>query len=317
MNAPNPRLLGSTDAAAVLGLSRWAGPRDVYNRIVDGWQRPRTEAMQRGLDLEADVALAWSALNRRQIEKLESIERVNGREWQRVSFDYVTTNFPKDLVEIKTTEHADGWGEEEDDIPTEYLIQCQVQLEAAQLRIAHVPVLVIGRGLDLRHKVTADPEMQSNIIEALARFWRDHIVAKKPPEWSASSDAHEYLRGRWPRDASKLRPASAEERAIVLKLAERKAALKALEVETETLEILVKEKIADAEGLALDEGGKLRPLVTYKKSKDSEVIDYEAVAGELASMLEIRGERVDDVFKKHTATRAGSRRLLLKVKGEG
>ena len=312
---PNPRLIGSTDAAAILGLSRWAGPRDVYNRIVEGYERPRTFKMQRGLDLEDDVALAWSALNHRQIEKLASIDRVNGREWQRCSFDYVTVNFPKDLVEIKTTEHADGWGEEEDDVPTEYLIQCQVQLEAAGLRIAHVPVLVVGRGLDLRHKVTADPEMQSNILEALARFWTDHIVPKKPPEWTASEDAYEYLRSRWPRDVSSLRIASAEERRIIESLAARKAELSKLETETATLEIALKEQIRDAEGLALQVENKLVPLVTYRKAKDSDVTDYEAVAKTLASMLEIRGERVDSVFKQHTSARTGSRRLLLKVKG--
>ena len=44
--------IGSTDAPAIAGLSRWANERDAFNRIVLGMEAKQTKDMLRGKTVE-------------------------------------------------------------------------------------------------------------------------------------------------------------------------------------------------------------------------------------------------------------------------
>ena len=336
MSAPDMRLIGSTGISAIVGMNPYEGPADLYLSVVEGVRREVGDPAARGLELQHAIALSaanvrgWGAL-----EELPPIIHPHGRTWARCSFDYRVA-LPA-LVECKSTNErlAHRYGDGTDSLPEEHICQTTWEMWASGERLAYVPVLIASDEIFdlLRRSVRAvgpertaeimpepriyevryDETLAEMLVEAGERFVRDHIEPKiPPPHLERAASFAEYLRRRWPSDTAGMRKATAEEEQTIRMLGERKAALKDLEASTHEIEARVRAMIADAAGL---EGSSGKPIVTYRRSKDSTSTDIEAVATELRTMLELRGEPVDHVFAKHTAVRPGSRRLLLKGVG--
>lgn len=302
---------GSTDVSKLPGIecNPYEGPGDLYLRKTEGVQRSVGEAADWGLRLQRAVAEAGAEREGWELEELDTIDSPHGRVWARCNFDFRDRK-SSDLIEVKTAgmRQIQYWGDGEDAIPSHYLCQVTFQMWAIGARRTRMPVLLGGQELRI-YTIHYDAELAELLVAAGERFERDHVLPRIPPPNLERADAFaDYLRMRWPRDTAGLRPATPEERDLVRLLAERKAALKALEEDTTELEGRVKAAIANGAGLEID--GK--PLVTYKASKDSERTDWEAVATELRTMLELRGESVAEVLTKHTSKKPGARRLLLK-----
>lgn len=184
--------IGASEAPAVLGLSPFATPADIYWRKVGKPEADKpTEAMESGTRLEP-VILDWCGerLGRKVIDRgvmmidpisgcLSAIPdgRVEGR---------------RELVESKKTSLTAGWGDEgTDQIPENYLVQCHEQMEVAArcgilIERVWVPVLMLaGFREEWRlYCVERNEDLGAEIAGRCTAFYKEHIEARVPPDGS-------------------------------------------------------------------------------------------------------------------------------------
>ncbi len=175
--------IGSSDVAAILGVSHWKTAYDLWlektGRLPDQperpWMRVGSRMESAVLDefeenygtVDRDVVVAWPEINLAC----------------RVDAILVATGEP---VEAKTAglfgPLGDEWGDEgSEQVPREYVVQAHAHLVVTKSKVCHVPTL-LGR-IGFRYfKVDRSERLCGLIIERVAKFWRDHVVADVPPK---------------------------------------------------------------------------------------------------------------------------------------
>lgn len=180
--------IGSSDAPAILGLSKWKTALDVYLAKInpvpsDGGMM--TGPQEWGHRMEPAIA---GAIMDHTGWKLEKVPTLAHREHQFLIASPDRVNQDGELIEIKTSMRSEGWGEPETaDIPQAYWIQCQHQLEVADRDVCHVFVLIGGNDFR-RYRVERDAEYMPTVLIPLATFWQK-VEERIPPEpdWSHES----------------------------------------------------------------------------------------------------------------------------------
>jgi predicted phage-related endonuclease len=86
------------------------------------------------------------------------------------------------VIEVKK---VDDWSW--DEIPTHYNLQVQWQMAVLEVPQAYLAVLHRGRRLEM-YPVTADPELQAELIEAGEHFWTTYVVPEVPPPATAEDN---------------------------------------------------------------------------------------------------------------------------------
>ena len=302
------RGIGGSEVAAILGLSPWKSPLDVYiektsNEIED----IDTPAMYWGRALEDLVAKEFQAKSGMKIQRCNmmfieghsvgNIDRMICEEGKRpVVNGEVRTDA---ILECKTASEymASAWGPEEtDEIPDQYLCQVQHYMGITGASVCRIAVLIGGR--DFRtYTVWRDSELIGHLQESVERFWRDYIESMTPPPPRSSDDVAKLF----PRSATKEVLASQEIEESVAQLAEVKAKAKALDVVQKELEEKIKFSMGAFDTL-VNPAGKV--LCSWKSNKDSVKTDWQAIAVEAGVTSEI--------ISRHTKTIPGARPLKLK-----
>jgi putative phage-type endonuclease len=264
------RGIGGSDAAKILGVSKFGGPIDVYRKIVEGHDYPENIAMTRGKLLEPVI---------RELYRMETGAALEGpkrirKDWARASLDDVAIREGQRIVvEYKSANirQAHEWGDADDDIPTDYRIQVAWYLHWSGLARADLAVFLGGADLHI-YPVSRDLELESMVLEGCERFYRDHIVAKKPPEVDGSWSCSEWLKERYPVDKGPVIQADevAEEWARKL-FAARAAKERAEKDEYEARNKLIS-RIGDAAGI---EGDGWR--ISYTQTKGKPTLDVKAL----------------------------------------
>lgn len=300
-------LVTSSVAAAALGEHSRMTPLDAWMGI-KGKLKPieGNKAIDRGNALESLVLdYPCDAIN--VTRRDAPFVRHPTLDWAGDSADclYVHSDGREDVGEGKTASGvvAKEWGDEgTDDIPTGALIQSHWHLiHHPQTGRCIVPVLIGGFSFEFRlYYVARDDEFASAIIEDLARWHRDYVVADKPPPATAASDSRNII-AMHPRSLANYIEPSAE----LERLAREKNELTIERKDVEEREGIAKTKIQELIGSnegSLGCGWK----VTWKNNKDSLKTDWRAVAEELSAP--------NDIVNKHTRIVAGARVLRVTVK---
>ena len=174
--------LGSSDAPAAAGLSRWKTQLSLYlEKIGQLTPTEPTNAMRIGTHLQNLVLDLFeeTLLN----AKLQRDVFVDGFDpWRWASLDgRIVRNDSVEIVEAKTTSDSWEWGVPgTDQIPQEYLIQTHHQLLVTGLQIVWVPVLFLDTKEFAVYKVERDDEFIRILDEEERQFW-DAVQARKPP----------------------------------------------------------------------------------------------------------------------------------------
>jgi putative phage-type endonuclease len=283
--------IGGSDAVAVMGVSKWRTPYEVYlAKRGEGREVDVSPAMHWGNRLEPVIREEYSNATGRVVKVPTTILRHPAHDWMIGSIDGVTED--NRLLEIKTTRSAEGWGDEgTDDIPEAYLVQVQHYLTVTGLSIADVAVLIGGSDFRL-YEVAADPELQAILTQVEQAFWT-RVCRGEPPDPVSLSDA----RVRWGRSTAREVEADDAVREWVKALAQNKAALARLEETVETLQAGICAAMADADTLTAD--GKT--LATWKSAKPASRFD--TTAFKLAH---------PDLYSHFTKQGEPTRRFLLK-----
>lgn len=244
MNAPEMNRLGfigGSDVAAILGVSPWKSPHELW--LQKTGRAPREEVtpeqqkrFDRGHRLEPVV-----------LEMLLDRLRDEGREVEllRTNERYIDAEYPFMACEIDFElmldgEHVNGdcktvhpfaakkWGEEgTDEVPIEYAAQFMHGLGITG-RDRCIVATLIGMDDLLIYEVQRDQETIDGIRGRVAQYWNECVIADVPPDPIDFDDA----KAIYAKAAGTKIEATSEVRDAVFNLAEIKAKLKSFE-ETE------------------------------------------------------------------------------------
>ncbi len=210
MTLDRTKSIGGSDVAAILGLSPWRTPLDVWREKALGELDGKTsDAMEAGLRFEDPILVAFLNAQVETTGKQAAIQRkapvVVGHRHASPDALLVQQGW-QSLVEVKTTSSGDGWGRDgSSEIPAHYLPQVMHYLDVLELDDAFVPVLlwpgdmrkIAGmtpaetiRALGLRtYRVQYQAALAQQIREVVAEFWEKHVVGMQPPEPRDLADA--------------------------------------------------------------------------------------------------------------------------------
>lgn len=182
--------IGSSDVAPILGLSKWSTAIDVYLSKVQPWtdQGKMEPQLEWGLRKEPAIAAAIVDHYGWRLDRVESVFRHPKYEFLAANPDRLVVAksgvmMPKvrECCEIKTAAYPSDWGEiDTAEIPQDYWLQAQHQLEVCDLDVCWVFVL-IGACDFRRYRVERDPGYLELVLEPLQEFW-GKVQAKTPPD---------------------------------------------------------------------------------------------------------------------------------------
>jgi len=239
------RITGTT-AAAILGVSPWSGPWDVYRRVVEGHADEPTDAQAdifaRGHDLEAavlsrlwrsgryeggrlirepaDMSL-WVTSPARPLWGASPDALVTDGDWSYVGGVEVKTVSRSDLGRYWDDDDPEpAWvrgldgrdvrpGDAGEHVPPAWLVQCLVYLEVTGL--PWWDLAVYGPHIDQLAvvRIWRDEETQAGIVARVEDWWARHIVGREPPPLDTSDACADSLRARWPDDVREAAPVAA------------------------------------------------------------------------------------------------------------
>lgn len=182
--------IGSSDAAAICGMSPWQTAWELYlDKKGELPDRDPTPAMLWGLRLEPALADAYCA-ERKGVElaKLKDIVRHPLHHWMIANPDRVCDDGR--LVELKTASSfvASEWGEPgTDQIPEVYLIQVQHQMAVTGADLCDVAALIGGQDFRI-YTVPRSEKVIARLIEIEGDFWTKVQASIAPdPDWQHPS----------------------------------------------------------------------------------------------------------------------------------
>lgn len=258
--------VGASEVAAVMGLSKWATPLDIY-KSKHGIDRPFDPLISL-LGHEAERTLSrWlvelSGLN----PNLTDGFMARSREFPFIHAtpDRIWDGVP---VQIKTAHEftSQQWDE---GIPTEYRVQVQTEMLVTGAPKALLVVQIGARDVRAIWEPRDEKFIRDYLVPAVKDFW-DRVQAGEPPEPSTMGELAEV----WPADAKEAEvPEFAiealEKRAFLL------ASVKEMTEEADQIKLAVGQWMQQEGVDTLTRDG--RKFVTYKKQKGRESLDTKAL----------------------------------------
>lgn len=263
--------IGGSDAAAVLGLSKWKTPLSVWlDKTGHDTTTTESEPMRWGTLLEPVVRQEYAERSGNEVRQPDTILRHPQHPFMLANVDGVTSSGR--LVEIKTARTAEGWGVPgTDEVPEDYLIQVQHYMAVTALPVADIAVLIGGSDFRI-YTVPADAELQGMMIDAEARFWSS-VEMNQPPAPVSYADATAMF-GRYARkDASVV--ASPAIMAEVSRLRGIRAEISNLEAQEEAAKAAIMAAMGEHDTLTDASGA---TLATWRMGAAPKRLDAKALA---------------------------------------
>lgn len=178
--------VGGSDVAAVMGISPWKTPMQVWLEKTGREESP---------DLSHSEPVYWGTVNEETIARRFAedhptikVRKINAtlidseHEWRHANLDrmLITPDGKPEVLEIKTAAayKADDWA---DGVPVYYQTQVMMYLLVTGWETAHVAVLIGGN--DYReYTVERDEEDIQAVAKAVDSFWCDYVQKDVMPE---------------------------------------------------------------------------------------------------------------------------------------
>lgn len=175
--------IGGSDAAAVLGLSRYASRNDLWmDKTGRKGERPAGEAAAWGTALESTVAGLYAQTTGRVIHRAPYLLAHPNYPWMQANLDYLErVDGVVGILEIKTalSEKApEVW--QDGQVPINYYWQVMHYMAVTGYPFADIAALITGPKL-IKVRVPRDEEAIKRLIDAEADFWTQ-VELDQPPE---------------------------------------------------------------------------------------------------------------------------------------
>lgn len=252
--------IGASEVAAVLGISPYSGPFDVWARITQGIQREERPELAVGNYLEPAI-IRWAEDYTGQ-RTTPGVSRVHPRlDWLSATPDAIVLTPGGDLshlMDAKTDRYRDAWGEPgTDGVPAYLAAQFQVQMAVWDVDRVDVPVLFkLSDEFALFH-VKRDEAVIDAILTQCAAWHEKHVVRGEMPSLDGGNAAGEYLKRRYPGGGGAMAQATDEQAALVREYVAAKAVESAAKDASAVLRQRVIFEIKDSDGLVLTDSERI------------------------------------------------------------
>jgi putative phage-type endonuclease len=272
--------IGGSDVAAVLGLSKWKTPYDLYleKTGVTIEDSSKAELFHFGHVLEDVIAQEFSRRNSMKVQRRNTMFR-------HPLHPELIGNIDRRVVgggvlECKTADKytAQLWDDDGGDkIPPYYLCQVMHYLHVTGSKYGWLAVLIGGNEYR-QYKIDYDKELAELMAAKCVEFWRNHVLTGIAPEPVTAADLAKMYRSV----EGKVIKADEHIQAACEVLRTMKDQQKAVESSIEDYEIQIKKFMTDSEILLDDSGNK---LATWKSGTRNS-IDTKALKSMMPDIAE-------------------------------
>ena len=243
------RRLGSSDAAAILGVSSMRGPWDVWLDLQGRPPSPETADQTRGKRWEIRVLEDYAYETGRRVLLLPgwTMWTKPDKNWSTSTPDALAEDGGElGLVETKTDRRSSRWGPSTEIerwepgaeliVRPDYAVQCYHQLWVTGAPWVDLAVMLPTYELRV-YRLWPDPSVERELAEQLGAWWERHIVAGVAPDPDESDACRAAAAERIAAAGRKKDPrkSTREEVDLVLELATARAAHKAWKTEDKRL----------------------------------------------------------------------------------
>jgi len=294
--------IGSSDAAAAVGLNPYKSQLELWmEKTGRGEALPQpdpnddTSPMYWGTLLEAFVAAHYTKKTERRVRRVNAVLQHSEHPWMLANLDREVIGADDvQILECKTAgmNGARLWRE---GVPEYVQLQVMHQLAVTGKQAADVAVLVCGNDFRVS-RIERDEKMIRQLIELEKQFW-NYVETDTPPPADGSDSAARALQALYQDEGTTI------DLSYDLEMANTLHDLLAVRIslaEAEKLEAQLKQKIQQRMGEASKATFGDAAEITWKKSKDSLVLD-------VAKLLSDKPE----LLKKYPLVKPGSRRFLI------
>jgi len=190
--------LGGSDAAAIAGLNKWKSPVAVYlDKIGQASEEDRAgESAYWGNVMEDIVAQEFSKRTGLKVRRRNAILQHPEHPFMLANVDRLIVG-KKEGLECKTASEylKEEW--KDDEVPAQYLIQCQHYMAVTGYEAWWIAVLIGGNKFVYK-KIERDEELIQYLIDIEKNFWENHVLANVPPMFDGSDASSELLKIMYP-----------------------------------------------------------------------------------------------------------------------
>ena len=183
--------IGGSDASTIVGLSKWSSPMSVWaDKLGMLEEKPETEAMRMGRDLEGYVADRFTEATGKRVEKVNAILYNELYPFAHANIDRWVVGENAGL-ECKTTSTLDVRQFQGVEFPEQYYAQCVHYMAVTGAERWYLCVLVYGRGV-FCYTLERDQAEIDALMGAELEFW-GHVQDGTPPPVDGSEATGETL----------------------------------------------------------------------------------------------------------------------------
>ena len=185
--------IGGSDAAAIIGLSKWASPYTVWadktGRLPD---KPDTEAMRQGRDLEEYVAQRFSEATEKRVKRCNAILYNPAYPHSHADVDRMIVGENAGL-ECKTTSTLDVKQFRGVEFPEKYYAQCVHYMAITGADRWYLAVLVLGKEFHVYTLERDEAEIRA-LMDAETAFWEQYVETDSPPAADGAESTTDAIR---------------------------------------------------------------------------------------------------------------------------
>ena len=269
------KYIGGSDIGAILGLSRYRSPLEVWmEKTGKEIKQLNSLPLRFGSFAEEFVASEYARSTGFELLHDESIHIHPEHSFMSAHIDrFVLENgsIPSRILECKTSNpfaliSSGEWGEVgSDEVPMTYLCQCIWYMAITNLD--RVDLAVLFGNSDFRiYEIARDKELERMVIQKATTFWQEHVLKDIPPPAMSEQDCH-TLFGKG--DSSKSIEAKTETLELTKRLQLLNSEIEVREEEISSIKQTIMNQMQEAETLTYQ--GKV--LATWKAPKPSYRLD--------------------------------------------
>ena len=188
--------IGGSDAAGIIGLSRYSTPFTVWaDKTGRAPDKLDTEAMRQGRDLEEYVAKRWCEVTGKKVRRCRAMLYNDLYPHSHADVDRLVIGESAGL-ECKTTSTLDVREFKGVEFPARYYAQSVHYLAVTGLARWYLAVLVFGRGLYV-YTLERDEAEIAALMQAEADFWERYVAKDTPPAPDGSEATEETIGTIW------------------------------------------------------------------------------------------------------------------------
>lgn len=295
------RGIGSSDAAAAVGLSPYKSPLQLWAektsqaRFAEPDPQDDSHPMYWGSLLEPIVAAHYTRRTGRRVRRINAVLQHPKHAWMLANVDREVTGAAEvQLLECKTAgiHGARLW---KDGVPEYVQLQVMHQLAVTGKTACDVAVLIGGQELRI-HRIERDEQAIAHLIKLESAFWRC-VEERRPPPADGSGSAERALQALYPNDRGQTLDwtQDTEMSSTFSDLQALRQRIDAHEIEAMRLRQRIEERMGDA-SKALFETGE----VSWRRTSDSLVLDSKRLLADQPELIQ-----------GYAKVRAGSRRFVM------